>query len=298
MSHNGIRTVTPSKSGTVTTKKEPSPSSMEEKEIKLENLEDKVDSLELIKLSLTIVTLTISGLFLMIVWVPYKVYGISIYTILLVSHSLLFSCLFVVHIYLLPPLVHERYIISYEVEGKTRYLPVYHPSKNELYWCYQKLCLSLLTNALIWKYLSKIDLELVSKDNFEFKMLLNKCICLGFAMLLISIYSLLALGPLYDEAEIEKPKTKQEKQNTDLLQKDASYSKLLQEKDASYLKLLQEKDNILMEKDNILMELLQEKNKENERLRKENEEANNKTNGSPQKTKSPKKGNKSAGRSY
>ncbi|CAL9737442.1 hypothetical protein MOSE0_M00166 [Monosporozyma servazzii] len=291
MSHNGIRTVTPSKSGTVTTKKEHSPSSMEEKEIKLENLEDKVDSLELIKLSLTIVTLTISGLFLMIVWVPYKVYGISIYTILLVSHSLLFSCLFVVHIYLLPPLVHERNIISYEVEGEIFYLPVYHRSKNELYWCYQKLFLSLLTNALLWKYLSKIDLELVSKDNFEFKMLLNKCICLGLAMLLISIYSLVALGPLYDEAEIEKPETKQEKQNTDMLQKDASYLKLLQEKDASYLKLLQEKDKILME-------LLQEKNKENERLRNENEEANNKTNGSPQKTKSPKKGNKSAGRSY
>ncbi|CAL9735599.1 hypothetical protein MOSE0_I00144 [Monosporozyma servazzii] len=234
----------------------------------------------------------------MFVWVPNKVYGMSIYTILLVSHSLSFSCLFVVHIYLLPPLIHERYIISYEVEGKTRYLPVYHPSKNELYWCYQKLCLSLLTNALIWTYLSKIDLEVVFEDTVELNILLGKCLGLGMSMLLVFFYTLLNLCPLYGEPEIEKPKTKQRMQNTDMLQNDSSYSKLLQEKDASYLKLLQEKDKILMEKDKILMELLQEKNKESERLRKENEEANNKTNGSPPKTKTPKMGNKSAGRSY
>ncbi|CAL9733908.1 hypothetical protein MOSE0_D00166 [Monosporozyma servazzii] len=291
MSQNGNSTATPPKSGTVTTKKEHSPSPMKEKQKKLERVKGNIAFLDLVRQSLTIVAFAFTVAFIMFVWVPDKVYGMSIYTILLVSHSLSFSCLFVVHIYLLPPLIHERYIISYEVEGKTRYLPVYHPSKNELYWCYQKLCLSLLTNALIWTYLSKIDLEVVFEDTVELNILLGKCLGLGMSMLLVFFYTLLNLCPLYGEPEIEKPKTKQRMQNTDMLQNDSSYSKLLQEKDASYLKLLQEKDKILME-------LLQVKNKENERLRKENEEANNKTNGSPSKTKTSKKGNKSAGRNY
>ncbi|CAL9734483.1 hypothetical protein MOSE0_F00254 [Monosporozyma servazzii] len=279
MPPNKDQVMDPSKSG-----KETSPSSsnlsMKEKQMKMESLNNKVYFLEVARGVLFAFIFALSGVSTGLLGIPDKVFGISLYSMLLASHFLFLWCLFIVHYKVFPPILDELCIISNETKGQITLLPAYHPSKNKMFWCHLRFLFPSLINVGIWIYLSYKDLEADWEDKDKRGQNMVICFFSGSLLLLSSFYALVQLDPLYGEPTIKKQNNTQRKQDTDMLEKDASYSKLLQEKDAFYIKLLQEKDM------------------ENERLRKENEEANNKTNGSPPKTKTPKKGNKSAGRSY
>jgi len=184
------------------------------------------------------------------------------YSFLLLSHSLTYLGLLIVHYHLFPPVLDKSSIIGDEIKEECSYLPAYHRSKNELFWCYLRIFLAILINAGIWKYLTYKDFP-CDEDVGDNVLIIS--LFSGVLMLLVFVYVMVYMGPISTGAIIEKPKSKQKKQETTVLKYDAPY-----------LKLLQEKDKISMEKDKILIELLQEKTKENERLRKENEELKNK----------------------
>ncbi|CAL9735185.1 hypothetical protein MOSE0_G08900 [Monosporozyma servazzii] len=186
---------------------------------------------------------------------PVDVFGMPFYSFLLLSHSLSYLGLSIVHYQLLPPVIDKSSIIGYEIKEEYPYPPAYHRSKNEMFWCYLRIFSAILINAGIWKYLTYMNFPY---DEDKAEEVLHICFLSGVLMLLVFVYVFFNLGPVSSAAIFEI-------QGTDMLQKDASYSKLLQEK-----------DKISMEKDKILIELLQEKTKENERLKKENEELKNK----------------------
>ncbi|CAL9736455.1 hypothetical protein MOSE0_J10044 [Monosporozyma servazzii] len=231
----------------------PTDSSLKENRKKMESLNRKIHFLEFVRIVFLTSLFLIGLLSISMLYKPVKVCGMSLYSFFLISHSLSYLGLSIVHYQLLPPLIDKSSIIGSKIKEECPYLPAYHRSKNELFWCYLRIFLAILINAGIWKYLTYMDFPY---NKGEGDQVIIICFSSGVLMLLVYVYVFANLGPVSAGVIIEKPKSKQKNQDTNMLKYDASY-----------LKLLQKKDKISLEKDKILMELLQEKAKENERLR-------------------------------
>lgn len=278
-----------------TTSQTPIASPMKEERKRLEKLNKKIDFIEDVRATFGLCFFVSSGASTFLLGAPGKVFGMSIYSILLSFHFLSLSCLCMVHYKLLPPLINERSILSYRVKGQGRYPPAYHLSNNEIFWCYIRILFPILTNGGIWIYLSYRDLQVDWKEYDERQKLLGVCLVLGTLLLFVSLSTILNLDHRYWKPEIKKHKTEQRKEDSnkrvnlqtddlmcvkdelkaenmeeirklrnEILEKDASYTKLLQEKDAFNLKIKMETDVILKElqerdkeKDKILSELSQ-----------------------------------------
>ncbi|CAL9734811.1 hypothetical protein MOSE0_G00210 [Monosporozyma servazzii] len=238
-----------------TMSKSPTASSLEENRKKLKILTRMIHFLEFVRIVFFITLFSIGLVCMFLSYISVNVFGMPFYSFLLLSHSLTYLGLLIVHYHLFPPLLDKSSIIGDEMKEEFSYMPAYHRSKNELLWCYSRIFLAILINAGIWKYLTYMDFPY---DENEADKVLHICFLSGILMTCVFAYVMAYLGPVSDRVIIKK-------QNTHTWGKDASYSKLLQEK-----------DKILMEKDKILMELLHAKDDEIKRLRRENEEANNK----------------------
>ncbi|CAL9734176.1 hypothetical protein MOSE0_E00144 [Monosporozyma servazzii] len=312
MSHNEDRTITPTLSEE-TTKKDQSPSpycvpeaasdnkshlqkdndetiidqpsappSIKENRKKLEDLNRKIDFMESIINIMIAFIYNISFTSILFLWVPDNIFGWPFYSFWLISHSLFFLAISIIHYQLLPPLIDERYIISDEIEEQTANQPAFRHSKKDLYWCYLRILLSFITNVVIWKCVSYMHLRDVAKtldENIEVFLIYFG---LDILMIIESIYVFSYLGPLYDEPKIKLVKDSTDKgldfQSNDLLSTNdelqtekmeatSNPKNQMLEQDGSYYKSLQEENALLME-------LLKEKENENKRLRKENEERN------------------------
>ncbi|CAL9733660.1 hypothetical protein MOSE0_C00276 [Monosporozyma servazzii] len=275
-------------------------SDTKEKWKRLESFNKKIDRLEILRTIISISLLVLGFVSICILWIPVKVFGLTFYSIILVSHSSLFLCLAIVEKQIYPPLIDGRYILSCEIEEQTSHLPSHHSSRNELIWCYLGISLSVLTNAAIWKYLSYLNVPDIMEDTEEAGKVMIICAFLGITLLFAFFFAPSCLGPLYGEPEIKKNETEQDKENTEKNVKFQIYdaSRLEGELVTQKIREIKELKNEMVEKDGSYSKLLQVKDKEIARLRKENMEGNNKTNGYSPKKKASKKSNKSAGKNY
>ncbi|CAL9737966.1 hypothetical protein MOSE0_N00122 [Monosporozyma servazzii] len=237
----------------------PATSTMDENQEELQLSIKEVDTTESIMRALISCIILSTFVLILFLWVPIKVFGMSVYAIILFCHSLLFSSLFFIHYILLPSVIEERYAASCKINGQRHYDPVYRPTKNELSWVYLRMLLYYSTNAGIWKCISCMDPHRDVKDKDESLRKASTFSFFGMLLLFASLYVLVFLGPLYSEYEVKAEASKELYKLRDrILEKDNSYS------------------TSNRENENILVELLEEKDKENERLRRENEELNSK----------------------
>ncbi|CAL9737031.1 hypothetical protein MOSE0_L01970 [Monosporozyma servazzii] len=252
----------------------PPASSLEEKQIKQKNLIKRIDSMGKVRDGLTTSQLLLGLISMFSFFLPVNILGMTFYSIELVCHSLSFSCLFILHYHVIPSLTAECNIISNQIEEETNYPPTSYPTKNELFWCYLKVLLSILFNTGLWIYLLSIDLPDNREYSKEETMQVIFCFLCGMVLLIVSFYALFQIDILDHEAKLKKRKTEQTKKDTrngvniqmhdlsltedeimaakmeeivkarkEVLEIDSSYSKLLQEKDKIIMELLQEKDN-------------------------------------------------------
>lgn len=224
---------------------------------KLESLNKRVDFLGSVSIVIYICIFMFSLESIFMEMQPDKVMGVELYTCVLISHSFSFFSLFIVHYQLLPPLFDERCTVSSKIQGLMPFSPAYHRSKDELFWCYMRILLAILTDGVMWFYLNNIHAQ-YAKSNPD--KLLIYCMLSGVLITFISFYVLAKIGPAGTEAILEQELAEQREDAIDGVDKDARYY------------------NLLQEKDKILMELLNEKENEIKRLREELEETKNRTN--------------------
>lgn len=252
----------------------PSASLMKYKWKKLQSLNSKLDFMENVRMGLIIFSLLFAVFSVSLLWVPVIVFGMPFYSFLLLSHSLLFLWVFIVYYQLLPPLIDERYNISYVFETETSYLPTHHPSKNEMFWCYEKVLLSVATNATIWKYLSYRGLPDIMRDKAKCNKEVIICAFLGLLMAIVFVYSFAHLGPLYGEPKTKKFKTTHAKENIVNKVNFQNYdlSHIEEESNTERIDEITKLKNEMLEKDALYTNL----KKENEILRRENKELSSK----------------------
>ncbi|CAL9737446.1 hypothetical protein MOSE0_M00254 [Monosporozyma servazzii] len=190
-------------------------SDTKEKWKRLESFNKTIDCLETLRTILFLSLLGLGAVSTCILWIPAKVFGLTVYSILLVSHSSLLLCLAIVEKQIYPLLIDGRYILSCEIEEQTSHLPSHHSSRNELIWCYLGISLSVLTNAAIWKYLSYLNVPDILEDTEEAGKVMIICVFLAIVLIIAFFFAYSCLGPLYGEPEIKKNKTEQDKENTD-----------------------------------------------------------------------------------
>lgn len=115
----------------ITINQESAASSMADNRKKLEGLNKKIDSGISVRATLVLSLFVLCMLSMMILYLPIIIFGISFYSIILVSHSLLLLCLVIFDKQVYQPLIDEWYILSCKTEGDTTYFPAYHPSRFE-----------------------------------------------------------------------------------------------------------------------------------------------------------------------
>lgn len=175
-------------------------SPMEENRKSLDSLIKKIDAVEIVTDILSAVFFSIGGFSGLLLVIPLKIFGIPIYSITIFTHSFLLLCLFIVYYYLFPPLINERYRISCEIGKTTQYQPAYHRSKNEMFWAYQKMLLSILTNTGIWVYLTHTDIQGLTENNSESgNGIIVLCFCWGILLFSVSLYGMGHTSCFYDE---------------------------------------------------------------------------------------------------
>ncbi|CAL9735852.1 hypothetical protein MOSE0_I05952 [Monosporozyma servazzii] len=264
-------------------------SSVKEKQKQFKSLDEKTFFVQLVRAALVVLIIVLSAFSMPILWLPVKMVGMSFYSIDLLSHSLSFLGLYVVHYQYLLPLIDKGNLISYKIEEELYNVPPHHPPKRELSWFSLRHMLPFVTNAGIWICLSCMDIQTDAKDqkpgNKEFII----CLFFGGLMLLVSVFTFARIGPAPAGPRTVKYKTKQGKEDADkkvdlkiydllsglkeetieeinkfrkeMLENNASYSELKKENDALYSRLKKENDaysELKRENSKILMELLQE----------------------------------------
>ncbi|CAL9733401.1 hypothetical protein MOSE0_A05028 [Monosporozyma servazzii] len=147
---------------------------------------------------------------------PIKVCGMSIYSIFLISHSLLLSAILFIHYQLLPLAVNARYIVSHKIKGQTPYSRSYYVSQNELLWNNLRILLYFLTIAGIWKYVSYMDIPNDAKDRNESLKKGFIFLFLGMLLIFVSSYVLSYLDPVYLESETQRQDIEQGIEGTDM----------------------------------------------------------------------------------
>lgn len=272
----------------------PSPiaSSNEENRKHMEHLRKKIQFFENVRTTLIVLIIVIGCASTGLLLLPAKFFGIPLYSILLASHSLAFSCLFIANYKFLLPLIDESFILSSKIEDETYTLTAYRSSENEKFWCFWKILLCFLVNAGIWIYLSHTDQKEIRSIPVENDKLKLNCILSGVLVIVVSFYALVQMGTLYSETDTGKRKTKQRKGEpgkkanprlSDFLnhlkeEHDKKLMELLEQEQKNEMKLTE-----ILEKaqrhENTLMELLKEKEKENEILSRENRGLNSKIQG-------------------
>lgn len=244
--------------------------SMDDKCKKMESLNKKIDFLESVREKINVLIFVLGVLSMYLLWAPITVLGISFRSILLGSHTISFLCLFIIHYKVLPPLIDECSITSHGIAGQQHFLPAYHPSKTEMFWCILRITLPILTSFGIWVYIWYKDTPEINNDDYECEKVTYICFFLGMFLLFLSLFVQIQLTPLCIVPQVKNHTTKQgievdnrrvslqaldllstkdnlerekneetTKLRTELLEKDASYSKLLQEKEAFYANLFQ-----------------------------------------------------------
>ncbi|CAL9734808.1 hypothetical protein MOSE0_G00144 [Monosporozyma servazzii] len=253
----------------------PVASSMKEKQKRLKKLKKMIDILEKVSMVFRVLMFIFGYACMVLLFLSIKLFGIPLYSILLASHSVSFYGLYIVHYKILPALIDERSIISHEIEEKRPSFSAYHPSKNEMFWCYQRISLYFLTITVIWKYMSCMELPDNTDDMTDG--VLFTCMFFGIFLLLFSGYGVIPLGPLYSEIEMQKPKPKPKpkpKQGNDKSNKTVS-SKThdsLGEQKVENIEEINKLKKEMVEKDVFYTKLIQEKENEIKRLRKEKQE--------------------------
>ena len=182
---------------------------------KLRGLEKKVSIMELVRIILVSFIFLLSCFSMLLLGAPVNVLGMPLYSILLISHSLSFLGLSIVHYQFLPQLIDERTNLSYKIKQEIPDVSSYHPTKSELSWCYSRILISVLINAGIWKFLSYMDFEIDVQDENGSDVGIIVCFFLGMLLFVVSFLVLSFLGPLYSEPKVKKPKTKQRKEDAD-----------------------------------------------------------------------------------
>lgn len=245
----------------------PAPFSKKEIQNELESLVERIEFIEYIRMGLMINIFGVSCASLLLLWIPARVFGISLSSIVLICHSLLCAFFSIIHYRLLPSLIDETAILSFKINEKRPYLPAYHPSKKDLFSFYQRLLLIFLTTSGIWKYLSYLDFQDIKKTKNGNDKEMIICLFLGLLLLFVSLYFLAKTGPICIVPKTKKPETKQGRENSDkrvklqiydLLraedalkaEKNEEINKLRSEiskKDVSYSKLKEENERILSE---------------------------------------------------
>ncbi|CAL9733910.1 hypothetical protein MOSE0_D00210 [Monosporozyma servazzii] len=248
---------------------------------KLRGLEKKVSIMELVRIILVSFIFLLSCFSMLLLGVPVNALGMPLYSILLISHSLLFLGLSIVHYQFLPQLIDESTNLSYKIKQEIPDVSPYHPTKSELSWCYSRILISILINAGIWKFLSYMDFEIDVQDENGSDVGIIVCFFLGMLLFVVSFLVLSFLGPLYSEPKVKKPKTKQRKEDADkrinqsikelllaedetkavkyeeitMLRNEVLENSKINKKTDKLLKELQERDK---EKDQIILELSQD----------------------------------------
>lgn len=249
----------------------PVASSKKEKRERLEKLNKMIDVLENITTVFRVLVFFLGSVCMCLLFLSIKLFGIPFYSILLASHSVSFFGLYIVHYQILPPLIDKRSIFSHEIEEKRPFLSAYHPSKNEMFWCYQRVSLYFLSIAVIWKYMSYMELP----DNMEDRDVGFRLICnfIGILLVLFSAYGVIPMGPLYSQTEIQKPKPKpkQGNANSDKTKSSKTHDSLMELKIENTKEIIKLKEE-MVEKDVFYTKLIQEKENEIKRLRKEKQE--------------------------
>ncbi|CAL9736018.1 hypothetical protein MOSE0_I09780 [Monosporozyma servazzii] len=245
----------------------PVASSMKEKQERLEKLNKMIDVLENITTVFRVLVFFFGSVCMCLLFLSIKLFGIPFYSILLASHSISFFGLYIVHYQILPPLIDKRSIFSHEIEEKRPFFSAYHPSKNEMFWCYQRISLYSLTITIIWKYMSYMELS----DNMEDRDVGFRLICnfIGILLVLFSAYGVIPMGPLYSQTEIQKPKQGNDKSNKTVSSK--THDSLGEQK-VENIEEINKLKKEMVEKDVFYTKLIKEKENEIIRLRKEEQE--------------------------
>ncbi|CAL9735853.1 hypothetical protein MOSE0_I05974 [Monosporozyma servazzii] len=237
-------------------------SSVKEKQKEFKSLENVISYFALAR-AIFMVIIFVHIIFAMtILLLLIKVFGMPFYSIFLLSHSLSFVSLYVVQYQYLLPLIDKGNLISYKIEEELYNVPPHHPPKRELSWFSLRHMLPFITNAGIWICLScmdiQADVEGVDKGDKEIII----CLFLGVLMLLVSVSAMAKIGPAPAGPRTVKYKTKQGGKDADkkvdlktetieetaMLRKEtAMLRKEILERDASYSKLMKENNKVLME---------------------------------------------------
>lgn len=241
----------------------PTATSTEDKVKKLKTVNKKIYLMQEVRMILILIICDISATFMFFLWMDAKIYGIPLSSIVLLSHSLSFLGLVIVHYKVIPPLIDEWSIVSNEIKERRNYPPAYHPPIQELFWRYQRVVLAIATDIGIWKYLSYENFQNDVKTVDETHKGLFFCFGLELLMIIVSRRVVYHLGPVYGKPK----KKKQEKEGkvdkiVDLQTHDSLRSEdevktegikeitelrnEILEKEVSYSKLLQENNDMLM----------------------------------------------------
>ncbi|CAL9735851.1 hypothetical protein MOSE0_I05930 [Monosporozyma servazzii] len=245
-------------------------SSVKEKQEQFKSLEDKIFYFELAKAIFMVIIFGHVLLAIVVLSLLIKIYGMPFYSIFLLSHSLSFLGLYVVHYQYLLPLIDKGNLISYKIEEELYNVPPHHPPKRELSWFSLRHMLPFITNAGIWICLSCMDIQNDVEDTDPTDKEIIICLFLGVLMLLVFISAMAKIGPTPARHRTVKYKTKQGKEDAakkfnlkiydllsglktetieelnkfrkEMLENNASYSELEKENDALYSRLKKEND--------------------------------------------------------